>query len=62
MNRSPRSVKLLAVSLGDGIDYAQRRGHIGEIIRDTLAKLESRGGDDAAINIKYLIPTFVAKI
>jgi hypothetical protein len=45
-------------SLGDGIDYHQRFGHIGEIVQQTLATLERRGGADAFINIKYIIPTY----
>lgn len=49
--RAPRA----AVSLGDGIDYHQRHGHVGEVICDTLAKLEAAGGPDAFINIKYLV-------
>lgn len=48
----------LAVHLGDGIDYSQRFGHIGELIEETLQKLEKRGGPDAYINIKYLIPSW----
>lgn len=39
-------------NLGDGIDYGQRHGHLGELIQDTLQKLEMRGGPDAYINIK----------
>lgn len=45
------------MSLGDGIDYHQRFGHIGEVIAETLNKLERKGGPDAFINIKYLIPS-----
>jgi Parkin co-regulated protein len=40
------------VNLGDRIDYHQRFGHIGELIQETLVKLEKRGGPDAFINIK----------
>lgn len=46
------------INLGDGIDYHQRFGHIGELIAETLAKLEKKGGPDAFINIKYLIPSY----
>jgi hypothetical protein len=53
--RVPHPPRACAVSLGDGIDYHQRHGHIGEVIRDTLAKLEAAGGPDAFINIKYLV-------
>jgi hypothetical protein len=44
---------------GDGIDYHQRFGeNIGDLIQDTLELLERRGGPDAFINIKYMIPTY----
>jgi hypothetical protein len=47
------------VNQGDTIDYAQRRGNnIGDLIQDTLELLEMHGGEDAFINIKYLIPTY----
>lgn len=45
--------------LGDGIDYAQsKQTNIGELIETTLQLLELNGGEDAYINIKYLIPTY----
>jgi Parkin co-regulated protein len=46
-------------NLGDGIDYGQQ-GHdcLGELIADTLALFEQRGGEDAFINIKYMVPTY----
>lgn len=44
---------------GDGIEYGQRRKScLGDQINSTLESLESSGGDDAFINIKYLIPTY----
>lgn len=44
---------------GDSIDYAQRkRSNIGELIHETLEMLEMYGGQDAYINIKYMIPTY----
>lgn len=44
---------------GDQIDYAQRRGeNIGDLVNETLEQLEINGGEDAFINIKYLIPTY----
>jgi len=44
---------------GDTIDYAQRkRNNIGELIHETLEMLETYGGQDAYINIKYMIPTY----
>jgi len=46
-------------NLGDGIDYSQRkRINLGELIIDTLEQLEIHGGEDAFINIKYLVPTY----
>lgn len=46
-------------NLGDGIDYGQQ-GHdcLGELIADTLALFEQRGGQNAFINIKYMVPTY----
>jgi len=46
-------------NLGDGIDYGQqRRENLGELIMETLEYFEIHGGEDAFINIKYLVPTF----
>lgn len=46
-------------NLGDSIDYSQRkRRNLGELIVQTLEQLELHGGEDAFINIKYLIPTY----
>jgi len=45
--------------LGDKIDYSQRkRLNLGDLIVETLEILETYGGEDAFINIKYLIPTY----
>ena len=47
------------VNSGDGIDYHQRfHENIGDLIQETLEVLEKRGGPDAFINIKYMIPTY----
>lgn len=47
------------VNCGDGIDYSQMRGeNLADIINETLETLEQYGGEDAFINIKYLIPTY----
>lgn len=44
---------------GDKIDYSQRKHqNIGELIQETLELLETTGGEDAFINIKYMIPTY----
>lgn len=46
-------------NLGDSIDYSQRkRQNLGELITETLEQLEIHGGEDAFINIKYLVPTY----
>jgi len=46
-------------NLGDKIDYNQRkRINLGELIAETLEILETHGGEDAFINIKYMIPTY----
>ncbi|KAF0691375.1 Aste57867_17371 [Aphanomyces stellatus] len=47
------------VNCGDAIDYGQRRDeNIGDLIIETLYILERHGGDDAFVNIKYMIPTY----
>ena len=46
------------MNTGDEVVYGQRFGHIGEVIQETIEKLEMKGGPDAFINIKYLIPTY----
>jgi Parkin co-regulated protein len=47
------------VNLGDGIYYSQqKRENVGDLIEETLAKFESTGGEDAFINIKYMVPTY----
>eukprot|EP00930_Biecheleria_cincta_P023715 TRINITY_DN1707_c1_g1_i1.p1 TRINITY_DN1707_c1_g1~~TRINITY_DN1707_c1_g1_i1.p1 ORF type:complete len:304 (-),score=52.49 TRINITY_DN1707_c1_g1_i1:19-903(-) len=46
-------------NLGDGIEYSQRkRENLGDLIQETLQLLERTGGEDAFINIKYMIPTY----
>ena len=50
---------LISVNTGDGIDYHQRhQENIGDLIQETLEILEKRGGPDAFINIKYMMPTY----
>lgn len=46
-------------NLLDQFDYAQRK-HVclGDLIEETLQLLEKLGGEDAFINIKYMIPTY----
>ena len=44
-------------NLGDIFDYGQRKKKtLGDLIQETLEKMELNGGDDAFINIKYMIP------
>ena len=44
---------------GDHIDYAQAsRPDIAERIQETLELLETHGGPNAFINIKYMVPTY----
>lgn len=44
---------------GDGIDYGQRKKTcVGELILETLQLMEMYGGEDAFINIKYMVPTY----
>jgi len=44
---------------GDYIDYSQRkRLNLGELIDETLEIFETHGGEDAFINIKYMIPVY----
>jgi len=46
-------------NLGDAIDYGQRRREdLGELVQQTLELLEIHGGEDAFINIKYLVPIY----
>ena len=46
-------------NLGDGIDYSQRNNdNIGDMVQETLELMERHGGEDAYINIKYMVPTY----
>jgi len=47
------------LNIGDAMDYSQRkRMNIGDLISETLQLFEIHGGEDAFINIKYMIPTY----
>merc|ERR1719379_1107724 len=47
------------LNIGDAIDYSQRkRMNLGELIQETLEIFEIHGGEDAFINIKYMIPVY----
>lgn len=58
--------KSKATNLGDGMDYGQKDRtsgrNLGELVLETLEKLELTGGEDAFINIKYMIPTYESAI
>jgi hypothetical protein len=46
-------------NIGDAIDYHQQKDEdLGTLIDETLELFEMYGGEDAFINIKYLIPTY----
>jgi len=46
-------------NLGDKIDYGQRKKiNLGDLVQETLEMFEQTGGEDAFINIKYMIPTY----
>lgn len=46
-------------NVGDSIEYNQnKRENIGDLISETLELFEKHGGNDAFINIKYMIPTY----
>eukprot|EP00357_Protocruzia_adherens_P036187 CAMPEP_0114989784 /NCGR_PEP_ID=MMETSP0216-20121206/10394_1 /TAXON_ID=223996 /ORGANISM="Protocruzia adherens, Strain Boccale" /LENGTH=244 /DNA_ID=CAMNT_0002352809 /DNA_START=108 /DNA_END=842 /DNA_ORIENTATION=+ len=47
------------LNCGDQIDYGQRNNNnIADLIQETLELFEKFGGEDAYINIKYMIPTY----
>jgi len=47
------------VNLGNSIEYSQqKRENLGDLINETLEKLEMTGGEDAYINLKYMVPTY----
>lgn len=50
-------------NIGDRIDYSQqKRNNVGDLIEETLEIFELKGGEDAFINIKYMIPTYESKV
>ncbi|KAH8301831.1 hypothetical protein KR059_012522, partial [Drosophila kikkawai] len=52
-------VYICKVNCGDEIDYAQKNNlNLGDLIDETLQVLELHGGEDAFINIKYMVPTY----
>lgn len=52
-------LSILLVNIYDAIDYGQKNNlNLGDLIDETLQCLEKYGGEDAFINIKYLVPTY----
>ena len=46
-------------NIGDSIVYSQRKQmNLGDLIQATLEMFEQHGGEDAFINIKYMVPTY----
>jgi hypothetical protein len=51
--------KMRNLNVGDSMDYSQRkRMNLGDLIQETLEAFELYGGEDAFINIKYMVPTY----
>ncbi|CAE7439971.1 Pacrg [Symbiodinium microadriaticum] len=49
--------------MGDYMDYSQRKNlNLGDLISETLQILEEHGGEDAFINIKYMVPTYESAV
>eukprot|EP00439_Symbiodinium_sp_Y106_P055826 s865_g7.t2 len=49
--------------MGDYMDYSQRKNlNLGDLITETLQILEEHGGEDAFINIKYMVPTYESAV
>lgn len=47
------------VNIGDAIYYGQKENNnIGDLILETLELMERKGGQDALINIKYMVPQY----
>ncbi|CAB1330621.1 unnamed protein product [Coregonus sp. 'balchen'] len=40
------------------LSETQKRENIGDLIQETLEVFERYGGEDAFINIKYMVPTY----
>lgn len=52
-------LKTLNCNLGHRMEYNQRKGlNVGDLITEALNLMETTGGDDAFINIKYMVPTY----
>ena len=50
-------------NIGDAIDYSQQKNdNLGDLINQTLELFERYGGEDAYVNIKYLVPTYISSM
>ena len=50
---------MVIANIGDSIDYSQqKRQNVGDLVDETLEILERYGGEDAFINIKYMVPSW----
>ncbi|XP_054578592.1 parkin coregulated gene protein isoform X2 [Eptesicus fuscus] len=55
----PQLIIPIKMNSGDGIDYSQqKRENVGDLIQETLGAFERYGGEEAFINIKYMVPTY----
>lgn len=53
---NPPRARSTADDIGDKIDYGQRfRRNMGELVQETLETLETHGGPDAFINLRYCV-------
>ena len=51
------------LNIGDSIDYAQQKKLcVGDLVLATLEIFEKHGGEDAFINIKYMVPTYESAV
>jgi len=58
-----RGKNIAAKDMGDYMDYSQRKNqNLGDLISETLQILEEHGGEDAFINIKYMVPTYESAV
>ncbi|EUB58365.1 Parkin coregulated gene protein [Echinococcus granulosus] len=50
-------------NIGDAIEYSQRKDeNIGDLIDETLRIMETKGGEYAYLNIKYMIPVYESNL
>lgn len=49
------------VNIGDKIEF-NARNNVGDRVRETLQMMERCGGENAFINIKYMVPTYESAV